>query len=109
MTGLPYELVPSTPARASSHSGLRAINPNGKVPAIVDTRTRRRQTRVFDSGAILLESRSKRPGRFNSGTPVDLPELLSWLFFSSLLVLAPFSGQCGGLSSVGRPEKLPMR
>ena len=35
---LPYEVVPVDTAKGEQHApGLRAINPNGKTPAIVDT------------------------------------------------------------------------
>lgn len=37
-TGLPYEIVPVDTSKGEQHSpSFRAINPNGKVPAIVDT------------------------------------------------------------------------
>src|SRR6478735_6045990 len=36
-TGLPYELVPVDTRKGEQHAAaFRAINPNGKVPAIVD-------------------------------------------------------------------------
>jgi len=36
-TGLPYEIVPVDTAKGQQHSAeFRMINPNGKVPAIVD-------------------------------------------------------------------------
>ena len=59
---------------------FRAINPNGKVPAIVDTEgPAGKEARVFDSGAILLYL-GEKTGRL-IGAPADRPELLSWLFF----------------------------
>ena len=37
-TGLPYEVVPVDTSKGQQHTPeFRAINPNGKVPAIVDT------------------------------------------------------------------------
>jgi GST-like protein len=37
-TGLPYEIVPVDTAKGQQHTPeFRAVNPNGKVPAIVDT------------------------------------------------------------------------
>lgn len=90
--GLPYEVVPIDTSKGEQHTPLfRAINPNGKVPAIVDTEgPDGKEARVFDSGAILLYLADKI-GRF-AGRAEDRPELLSWLFFISS-GLGPFSGQ----------------
>jgi GSH-dependent disulfide-bond oxidoreductase len=54
--GLPYEVVPADASKGEQHSAeFRAINPNGKVPAIVNTDgPGGREPRVFDSTAILL-------------------------------------------------------
>ena len=91
-TGLPYEVLPVDTSRGEQHSpAFRSINPNGKVPAIVDTEgPGGSEARVFDSSAILLYLGDKL-GRF-MGTPADRPELLSWLFFVAT-GLGPFSGQ----------------
>jgi hypothetical protein len=61
--GLPYEVVPVDTSKGEQHTpAFRAINPNGKVPAIVDTDgPGGAEARVFDSSAILLTS-GKRPG-----------------------------------------------
>jgi GST-like protein len=90
--GLAYEVVAVDTARGQQHEpGFRAINPNGKVPAIVDPDgPGGKEVRVFDSGAILLYL-AEKTGRF-AGTPADRPELLSWLFFIAS-GLGPFSGQ----------------
>lgn len=91
-TGLAYEVVPVDTSKGEQHAAaFRAINPNGKVPAIVDTEgPGGREARVFDSSAILLYL-AEKTGRF-MGTPADRPELLSWLFFLGT-GLGPFSGQ----------------
>ena len=80
-TGLPYEIIPVDTSKGEQHTpAFRAINPNGKVPAIVDTEgPGGAEARVFDSSAILLYLGDKT-GRF-VGSPADRPELLSWLFF----------------------------
>lgn len=91
-TGLPYEIVPVDTSKGEQHSpAFKAINPNAKVPAIVDTEgPGGREARVFDSSAILLYLADKT-GQF-LGAPEDRPELLSWLFFIAS-GLGPFSGQ----------------
>ena len=104
-TGLPYEVVPVDTSKGEQHApAFRAINPNGKVPAIVDTEgPGGAQVRVFDSSAILLYLGDKT-GRF-IGTPADRPELLSWLFFLGT-GLGPFSGQAVHFQH-SAPGKLP--
>ncbi|MFZ0020731.1 MAG: glutathione S-transferase C-terminal domain-containing protein [Acetobacteraceae bacterium] len=89
---LPYEVVPIDTSKGQQHlAPFREINPNGKVPAIVDTEGPGGKTvRVFDSSAILLYLAHKT-GKF-LGAPEDQPELLSWLFFIAS-GLGPFSGQ----------------
>ncbi|MBN9090429.1 MAG: glutathione S-transferase N-terminal domain-containing protein [Reyranella sp.] len=90
--GLPYETVPVDTSKGEQHKpAFRAINPNGKVPAIVDTDgPGGKEARVFDSSAILLYLGDKT-GKY-IGAPGDRPELLSWLFFIAS-GLGPFSGQ----------------
>jgi GSH-dependent disulfide-bond oxidoreductase len=89
---LPYEVEPIDTSKGEQHlAAFREINPNGKVPAIVDTEGPGGKTvRVFDSSAILLYLAHKT-GKF-LGAPEDQPELLSWLFFIAS-GLGPFSGQ----------------
>jgi len=103
-TGLPYEIVPVDTGKGEQHKpGFRAINPNGKVPAIVDTEgPGGSEARIFDSNAILLYLGDKT-GRF-IGAPADRPELLSWLFFIATGI-GPFSGQAVHFQHAA-PEKL---
>jgi GST-like protein len=89
---VPYETVPVDTSKGEQHlPAFRKINPNGKVPAIVDTEgPEGREARIFDSSAILLYL-AEKTGKF-LGSPEDRPELLSWLFFIAS-GLGPFSGQ----------------
>jgi GSH-dependent disulfide-bond oxidoreductase len=89
---LPYEVIPVDTSKGEQHApAFRAVNPNGKVPAIVDTDgPDGREARVFDSTAILMYLADKT-GRFG-GVPADRPGLLSWLMFIAS-GLGPFSGQ----------------
>lgn len=76
--GLAYEVVPVDTRKGEQHlSAFRAVNPNGKLPAIVDTQGPggNGEARVFDSTAILLYL-AEKTGKFG-GTPKDRPELLS--------------------------------
>ncbi|HEU0230049.1 MAG TPA: glutathione S-transferase N-terminal domain-containing protein [Burkholderiaceae bacterium] len=91
-TGLAYEVVPVDTSKGQQHDpAFRKINPNGKVPAIVDMEGPGGQpATVFDSTAILLYL-AEKAGRL-LGQPHDRPELLSWLLFLGS-GLGPFSGQ----------------
>jgi len=85
-TGLPYQLAPIDTLKGEQHtSEFRAINPNGKAPAIEDN-----GVRVFDSNAILLYL-SEKTGQL-AGAPEDRAEMLSWMMFIAT-GLGPYSGQ----------------
>ena len=89
--GLDYEIIPVDTSKGEQHAAaFRAINPNGKLPAIVDTDGIGGEVRVFDSNAILLYL-GEKTGQL-IGVPADRGELLSWLFFIAS-GLGPFSGQ----------------
>jgi GSH-dependent disulfide-bond oxidoreductase len=102
--GLAYRLVPVDTSKGEQHAPeFRAINPNGKVPAIVDSEgPGGKEARVFDSTAILLYL-AEKAGRL-MGTPADRPELLSWLLFIATGI-GPFSGQAVHFQHAA-PEKL---
>jgi GST-like protein len=91
-TGLPYETIAVDTSKGEQHApSFRAINPNGKVPAVVDTDgPGGKEVRVFDSTAILIYL-AEKTGRL-LGSAEDRPELLSWLLFLAS-GLGPFSGQ----------------
>ena len=98
-TDLPYELVAVDTLKGEQHTAeFRAINPNGKLPAIVDE-----GTRVFDSNAILLYL-SEKTGLL-AGKAEDRAELLSWMMFIAS-GLGPFSGQCVHFHRMA-PEQIP--
>ena len=103
--GLPYEIVPVDTSKGEQHlPAFRAINPNGKVPAIVDTDgPGGKAARVFNFERD--PALSRRQDRQLHGLPADRPELLSWLFFIAS-GLGPFSGQAVHFQRAA-PEKLP--
>ncbi len=88
--GLAYELKPVDTRKGEQHSPeFLSVNPNGKVPVIVDQET---GATVFDSNAILLYL-AERTGQFlPEDTPAARGEFLSWLMFVATGV-GPFSGQ----------------
>jgi len=86
--GLHYEAVAVDTRKGDQHaSAFRAINPNGKVPAIIDG-----DTVVFDSNAILLYLADKTGKFLPVGGDRARGDLLSWLLFVASGV-GPFSGQ----------------
>ncbi len=98
-TGLPYEVIPVDTLKGEQHTAeFRAINPNGKTPAIEDE-----GVRVFDSTAILLYL-SEKTGKL-AGDLEHRAELLSWLMFIGTGV-GPYSGQAVHFKHMA-PENLP--
>jgi GSH-dependent disulfide-bond oxidoreductase len=86
--GLPYEAVPVDTRKGDQFKpAYLAINPNGKVPAIVDG-----EATVFDSNAILLYLAEKTGKFLPAGTAAARAELVSWLMFVATGV-GPYSGQ----------------
>ncbi len=86
--GVPYEPVPIDTRKGDQFKPeFLAINPNGKVPAIVDG-----DVVVFDSNAILLYLAEKTGKFLPPNSPAARGQLLSWLMFVSTGV-GPFSGQ----------------
>jgi GSH-dependent disulfide-bond oxidoreductase len=84
--GLQYEPIPIDTRKGEQLTPeYRAVNPNGKLPAIVDD-----GRAVFDSNAILLYL-GEKTGKFVPGAE-HRHELLSWLMFVASGV-GPFSGQ----------------
>lgn len=104
-TGLPYEVVPVDTRKGEQHApAFRAINPNEKVPAIVDTEgPGGSPATLFDSNAILLYL-AEKTGQF-LGKPQDRPALLTWLMFIAS-GLGPYSGQSVHFHRAA-PEQIP--
>lgn len=69
-------------------SGFVGVNPNSKIPALMDHSTTP-HTRVFESGAILLYLAEKF-GAFLPSDPAKRTETLNWLFWQ--MGSAPYLG-----------------
>jgi GST-like protein len=69
-------------------TGFVAINPNSKIPALVD-RSGPAPVRIFESGAILVHLAEKF-GEFLASSGPERAETLSWLFWQ--MGSAPFLG-----------------
>ena len=83
-------------------SGFVAVNPNSKIPALLD-RSGPQPIRVFESGAILLHLAEK----FGAFLPTEQParaECLSWLFWQ--MGSAPYLGGGFGHFYAYAPTKI---
>lgn len=97
--GIAYEPIPvDTRTGAQFAPDFLAINPNGKVPVIVDG-----DQTVFDSTAILMYL-AEKSGAFLPAAG-DRGALLSWMMFIGTGV-GPFSGQAVHFQHMS-PEKVP--
>ena len=83
-------------------SGFVDINPNSKIPALVD-RSGNEPVRVFESGAILVYLAEKF-GEFLPTTGPERAETLSWLFWQ--MGSAPFLGGGFGHFFAYAPAKI---
>jgi GST-like protein len=99
-TGLEYEPVPVDTRKGEQHKpDYLAINPNAKVPAIVDG-----DVKMFDSSAILMYLAEKTGKFLPAKGDKNSAELLSWMFFISSGV-GPYSGQSVHFRNYA-PEKI---
>ena len=99
--GMAYDAIPVDTRRGDQFKPeFLAVNPNGKVPAIVDG-----GVVVFDSNAILLYLAEKSGKFLPPASAANRAELLSWLMFVATGV-GPFSGQAVHFRHFS-PEKVP--
>jgi GST-like protein len=86
--GIAYEPIPIDTRKGDQHTAeFKAINPNSKVPVIVDG-----DATIFDSNAILLYLADKTGTFLPPAGDANRGQLLSWLMFVATGV-GPFSGQ----------------
>ena len=102
--GLDYDLhMIDISAGEQKTPDFLAINPNGKIPAIVDTDCGERQA-IFESGAILIYL-AEKTGRFLPASGPARYETLQWTFFQ-VGGTGPMLGQWHHFQSAA-PEKIP--
>lgn len=93
--GLPYEahLVTLSDADVRSPEFL-ALNPNNKIPAIIDPNGPDGQpVALFESGAILIYL-AEKSGKLIGATPAEKYEAIQWVMFQ-MGGLGPMLGQLG--------------
>lgn len=94
-TGLPYEPHAINIGQNETWTPeFLALNPNGKIPAIIDPDGPGGQPlALFESGAILLYL-AEKTGRFLPADPVARIETIQWVFFQ-MAAVGPMFGQLG--------------
>lgn len=83
-------------------SGFVGVNPNSKIPALLDKSDPAKPFRVFESGAILVHLAEKF-GMFLPTDPASRAEVLSWVFWQ--VASGPFMGGGFGHFYAYAPEK----
>ncbi|MFD0859699.1 glutathione S-transferase N-terminal domain-containing protein [Roseovarius aquimarinus] len=93
-TGLDYEphLVTLADKDVKSEA-FTALNPNGKIPAIIDPNGPEGAVELFESGAILIYL-AEKTGQFLPEAGAARAEVLAWLMFQ-MGGLGPMLGQLG--------------
>ncbi|GLK53256.1 glutathione S-transferase family protein [Maricaulis virginensis] len=88
-TGLPYEVHPVDLMKGQQKTPeFLALNPNGRIPVIVD---READLTIFESGAILIYL-AEKSGRFMPSDTKQRMAVLQWLMFQ-MGGLGPMMGQ----------------
>ena len=93
--GLPYEPHPVDIGKNESWTPeFLSLNPNGKIPAIIDPDgPGGKPIGLFESGAILLYL-AEKTGKLMSSDPALRYETLQWVFFQ-MASIGPMFGQLG--------------
>ncbi len=93
--GLPYEAHRVDISNNESNTPeFMSLNPNGKIPAIIDPDgPGGKPIGLFESGAILLYL-AEKTGKLMSADPVLRLETIQWLFFQ-MAAIGPIFGQVG--------------
>jgi GST-like protein len=101
--GLAYEphLVTLSDADVKSEAFL-SLNPNNKIPAIIDPNGADGPVGIWESGAILLYL-AEKSGKFGGNTATEKAHLTQWLMFQ-MGGLGPMLGQLGYFSKFAGKE-----
>ncbi|HEY2388601.1 MAG TPA: glutathione S-transferase N-terminal domain-containing protein [Candidatus Binatia bacterium] len=103
--GLPYKVVPVNLQKDEQSSPeFTALNPNRKIPAIVDHDVPGGPLAIFESGAILIHL-AEKTGRLLPRNVRERAAVLQWLMYQMSHV-GPIIGQVGHFVNQA-PEKIP--
>lgn len=102
--GIPYRLIPVHHGEELPEGFLKA-SPNGKIPALVDSRAPSgKVVTVFESAAILLYL-AEQSGQFLGDPQTDRYAVIQWLIWQ-VAGLGPMAGQNGHFLLYA-PERIP--
>src|SRR6185369_10519647 len=103
--GLPYKVIPVNLQKEEQFApAFTAINPNQKIPAIVDHDVAGGPLALFESGAILVHL-AEKTGRFLPKDVRGRAATMQWLMYQMSHV-GPIIGQTGHFVNQA-PEKIP--
>jgi len=104
--GLPYEAHKVSIGQNEQFTDeFKAVNPNSKIPAIVDPNgPDGKPLAIFESGAVLLYL-AEKTGKLLPRDPRQRSEAIQWLFFQ-MAGVGPMFGQFGHFYKFAK-EKLP--
>ena len=106
--GLPYDIVTVDILQGEQHQpAFTAINPNARIPALVDPDAPGGPVTVFESAAI-LQYLGRKAGRFYPADEQTRAAIDSWLFWQ-MAGLGPMSGQVNYFTRVSqKAERDPL-
>jgi glutathione S-transferase len=101
---LPYELhMIDFSKKQQKSAAFLALNPNGKIPALVDTSKSGERIVLFESGAI-LHHLAEKTGKLLGKSAPQRAEVMSWLFWQ-VGGPGPMFGQAGAFGREQPPNK----
>ncbi len=101
-TGIDYHVIPVDLEKGDQRSSaFTALNPNQKIPAIVDHDVKGDAVRVFESGAILIYL-AEKTGTFLPAEGAERATVLQWLMYQMSHV-GPILGQANHFATQTDP------
>ena len=104
--GLPYHVEPVDLGRGAQHTpAFLALNPNGRIPVLVDHEAPGGPLTIIESGAILLYL-AEKTGRLVPADARARSETMQWLMFQ-MAGVGPMLGQANWFAN-SASEKIPL-
>lgn len=101
-TGIPYEVIPIDLEKGDQRNDeFTSLNPNQKIPAIVDHDVKGKPIRLFESGAILIYL-AEKTGTFLPAEGQERADVLQWLMYQMSHV-GPILGQANHFATQTEP------